>query len=100
MRNTIKAKEPSSEAPVKLKKTSSHLNELLMKNKEKIKPLIALKSFSGFGKRWSNFIYMTIFVRCDYFKFREYKGHIKALKKYYLNILLAKSSSLCNGISL
>lgn len=34
---------------MKLKKTTSHLNEQIMKNKEKIKPLIMLKPFGLIG---------------------------------------------------
>ena len=31
---------------IKLKKTSSHLNEMIMKNKKQIKPLVFPKNFS------------------------------------------------------
>lgn len=51
MRNTMKPKGIESGVPSKLKKTSSHLNEMIMKNKEKFKPIIFTKNFSVLNRR-------------------------------------------------
>lgn len=41
----MKPKVSETDLPTKLKKTSSHLNQMIMKNKQKIKPLNFIRGF-------------------------------------------------------
>lgn len=49
-RNSIKPKQVAEGAP-KMKKTSSHLNELIMKNKTQVKPLIFINNFTSLSSK-------------------------------------------------